>query len=400
MADQSWDYGNTGYKTIPVLDAEIAARVKGHLVKLDNGVYNATSDQYLVDRQDFNAPISYTFASEKSMWYQRDPELFVNSTDAGWEAISLPFTAQYVTTQDKGEITHFYSGSKTNHEYWLREYNKVNTQQDENEQSITTAIFSTPAADEGYDKIYANTFLWDYYYSWSNRNDANKDDYQEYYSLGHTHEDYPLFAAGTPYIIGFPGNRYYEFDLSGSFMAQNTESQPRRLAEQVITFVSPDGTTIAVTDQEYAEGIVTKGDYAYKPNYKTQTLAAYLLNSTGDSFEYNANAQTVPFRAYMTTAANPVQGRAGTRSDALFIGYLGDSDPLVETPVDRNLNVYAEHMNIIVENTQTEPAVVTITTTTGRLLKQFSVQPGTKVTVPVNNRGIYIVNRKKVAVTR
>ena len=47
-----------------------------------------------------------------------------------WSTVSLPFTAELVSTQDKGEITHFYSGSpsvdengtKTGHEYWLSEY--------------------------------------------------------------------------------------------------------------------------------------------------------------------------------------------------------------------------------------------------------------------------------------
>jgi len=57
-------------------------------------------------------------------------------------------------------------------------------------------------------------------------------------------------------------------------------------------------------------------------------------------------------------------------------------------------------MNIVIESTLDVPANVTITTTAGRTLKQISVQPGTKVTVPVNSRGIYIVNHQKVAVTR
>jgi hypothetical protein len=57
-------------------------------------------------------------------------------------------------------------------------------------------------------------------------------------------------------------------------------------------------------------------------------------------------------------------------------------------------------MSIIIENPMAEPANVTIATTAGRLLKQLTVQPGTKATVPVNSRGIYIVNRHKVAVTK
>ena len=63
------------------------------------------------------------------MWYQRTPDRYVNITK-GWDAVSLPFTSQLVTTQQKGELTHFYGGSTTvddngtkiGHEYWLREH--------------------------------------------------------------------------------------------------------------------------------------------------------------------------------------------------------------------------------------------------------------------------------------
>ena len=409
FADQDFEYTidvahKSVYKAVAVMDSALAARVKGHLVyKMYDGTYQADTSQYLVDRQDFNAPISYSFGQGTYMWYQRTPQHYVESNDAGWEAISLPFTAEYVTTQDKGELTHFYNGSNTGHEYWLREYSKIENQT-QNQTTTVKAMFSAPAAsDDEYDKVYGNTFLWDYYYKKNSGNDANADKYfQTYYSESHTFEDYPLYVAGTPYLIGFPGERYYEFDLSGNFLASNTAGQPDGLDPQVITFISPDaGTTIGVTDLEYAANSANHDNYVYTPNYKTQTVNAYMLNNAGDSFVYTEGAQTVPFRAYLTSAPTGLtQRRAGTRADAIFIGYLGDTDPLVEIPVQRGLNIYGEHMTIVIENTMTEPAIVTINTVAGRLLKQFIIQPGTKATVPVNNRGIYIVNRQKVAVTR
>ena len=116
----------------------------------------ATNDHLLVDEQDFNCPISYDFIEDTNesshdgthMWYQRKPKIYVEPvwndtkrTTKGWEAISLPFTAELVTTVKKGEITHFYSGStdyfdkdkpvkdntktKVGHEYWLREYRDI-----------------------------------------------------------------------------------------------------------------------------------------------------------------------------------------------------------------------------------------------------------------------------------
>ena len=411
FADQDFDYTNDDnhksvYKAVSILDPDLESRVKGHLVyKMYDGTYQAYTSQYLVDGQDFNAPISYSFGQGTYMWYQRIPDHYVESNDAGWEAISLPFTAEYVTTQDKGELTHFYSGSNTGHEYWLREYKEISSET-QNGATVVKAMFSAPApakATDDYDKVYDNTFLWDYYYNKNSGNDANADKYfQTYYSEAHTYEDYPLYAAGTPYLIGFPGERYYEFDLSGQFLAQNTAGQPAPLDAQIITFISPDdGTTIGVTDLEYASKSANSGGYVYTPNYKTETVNAYLLNNTGDSFVYTEGVQTVPFRAYLASApANPAQRRAGTRADAIYIGYLGDIDPLVETPVQRGLNIYGEHMTIIVENTMDVPATVSITTAAGKLLKQFTLLPGTKATVPVNNRGIYIVNRQKIAVTK
>ena len=406
LADQSWDYSDLNYKTIPAIDSVKAAHVKGHLVVKDGNEYRAYSDQFLVDGQDFNVPISYKLVEGDYMWYQRTPERYVESMDKGWDVISLPFTAQYVTTHQKGEITHFYSGSTIGHEYWLREYNGVDDETDK-------AMFMAPAADTHYNKLYGNTFLWDYYYSKVNTNDgtrnnkdANGDQYFEYYNNNNTLSGYPLYAAGTPYLIGFPGVRYYEFDLSGAFVAKNSSARPGQLRKQVITFVSPDaGTTIRVTDTEYADAETkAKHDgFIFTPNYQTKTVEnAYVLSADGSSFAKTASATAKPFRAFLTKVPSQTQQRAETRAtpDVLFIGYIGDSDQLTEAPVERGLTIYGQHMQLIIESDLEVPAPVTITTVAGKLLKQFVIQPGTKITVPVNSRGIYIVNRHKIAVTK
>ena len=416
LADQGWSYTSTSYKTIAAIDPDLESGIKGHLVVKDGNTYKTSSDQFLVDDEDFNAPIEYNITQGHYMWYQIVPTRYVESMSSGWDVISLPFTAQYVTTHQKGEITHFFSGSTTGHEYWLREFNTVSTETDENQVSTSKATFRAPAADTDNSKLYGNTFLWDYYYYNNNledadkRNkDANSDEYFNYYSNNNnTIDDYPLYAAGTPYLIGFPGNRFYEFDLSGEFTALHSAKQPDPLEKQVITFVSPDaGTTIHVTDTEYAqaEQNATSGDYIYHPTYQTKAVNnAYLISNDGSSFVRNASATVMPFHAYLTGPAQGVQGRAGTRAqvdpDVLFIGYTGDADKLVEAQTDRGLTIMGQSMQITIESTLDVPATVTITTTAGRRLKQFVIQPGTKVTVPVNSRGIYIVNRHKVAVTK
>ena len=418
LADRNYTMSTDGYNSVQVLDNELASRVKGHLIHdafadNDNNYY-AAGNQYLVDGQSFNAPIEYIFGQNTHMWYQRTPSRFVESMDAGWDVISLPFTAEYVTTQQKGELTHFYSGSTTGHEYWLREYNNVTSQTDDQNITTSKAMFSAPAAinlenNQNYlGKSVGNTFLWDYYYSKNQRKDDNSDLYQQFYNNDRDYDDYPFYTAGTPYLIGLPGNRFYEFDLSGQFEAQHTAGQPAKLAPQILTFISPDaGTTIRVTDTEYASAVSanTNSGYIFTPTYQTKTVdEAYLISNDGSKFVRTTDAVTTPFRAYMTKTAQLAQQRAGTRAsagaDVLFIGYTGDSDQLIETPADRGLTIIGQSMQISIESTLDVPATVTITTTAGRLLKQFIIQPGTKVTVPVNSRGIYIVNHHKIAVTK
>ena len=121
FTDPSYEdsYQESPYRCVAVSTG--ASSVNGHLVQSD---LTATSDHLLIDKQDFNCPISYTFDSDKRMWYQRVPDNFV-SLNKGWETVSLPFTAELVSTQQKGEITHFYSdspsidenGTKIGHEY-------------------------------------------------------------------------------------------------------------------------------------------------------------------------------------------------------------------------------------------------------------------------------------------
>ena len=336
------------------------------------------------------------------MWYQRTPDTYVNDLEKGWESISLPFTAEYVTTQFKGELTHFYQGSKVGHEYWLRKYDVADTQN-------SKLIFKTPAAEANSSKTVGNTFLWDYYYSVDSRKDKNSDEYQQYYNTEREYTNYPYYEAGTPYLIGFPGSRYYEFDLSGSWLPSNSlgATEIARIAKQTITFISGKEQVIQVTDDEYEAKKMSDGNYTYMPTYQAKTLAGattYLLNQAGSAFQNNdadnSTLTTVPFRAYFTSAGSHAQKRAGTRADALYIGYAGDDDQLTEIPVNRGLIIYGEQMNIVVESTLEYAATVTVTSVAGKVLKQFTIQPGTKVTVPVQNRGVYIVNRHKIAVTK
>ena len=167
------------------------------------------------------------------MWYQRTPDNFAGkriengtTVSAGWEGISLPFSAELVTTNEKGEITHFYEFSETSknsttkigHEYWLRRLVDGSTMtQKTGDTNTLVAKFTYPSENDGSvvfnktgDHAVTNTFLWDYYYSGNHQQeDKNSDIYQKYYSDSREYSKYPLLTNGTPYLIGLPGKTYY-----------------------------------------------------------------------------------------------------------------------------------------------------------------------------------------------
>ena len=389
---------NGGYRLV----SENRDPIHGHLVQSD---LTATNDHLLVDKQDFNCPISYTFDDSKRMWYQRTPDLFVSLTK-GWEGISLPFTAELVTTQTKGEITHFYSGSrsvddngtKVGHEYWLREYKGKK----EETGNTFTAYFNYPEAS-GETKTVDNTFLWDYYYS-KNRVeegkpglDANTDTYQTYYNTSREYQQYPLLATANPYIIGFPGKTYYEFDLSGEWTAKNTATPaPAKFDKQTISFVSDPGITIAVSDDELTATSID--GYTFMPNYMSTELqkeSAYLLNSDGSKFVKNTTTvNAIPFRPYFTWTGN------GTRTVEQIIFGQSDTQISVEEQhgdprkeeINGGLRIWTKKDKIYVESTLSFTEDVRVVTPAGITVAAFDVEPGQTVEVQADFSGLYIVH--------
>ena len=435
LSEPAYRETNTNYRTV----APQNTTIYGHaVVQNGTGSYVAETDHFLVDKQDFNAPTEYTFNSGKRMWYQRTPDLYVDRTK-GWEDISIPFSAELVTTQQKGEITHFYessydyydhktgyqgassSDSKVGHEYWLREFNGMLKEggnlvlaKDEHGDEIAgvyLANFNYPdAITDGDDKPYTNTFLWDYYYQYSSnpRQDKNKDTYQQdYYASTHTFEDYGYSVAAKPYIIGFPGTTYYEFDLSGGFRAANTNSSQtlNPLAKQVITFASLTGITIAVSDDECALAAVTADGYAFTPNYLGKPMADgyYQLNSTGSSYEKVTASGTpaafpnaVPFRPYFTTVTSggarkhkPAESIAFTRTNASLGGGKDGSDP--DEDLYGNLSIWSKRKVIFVKSDLSEETTVRIVNAAGLTVNTFTLEPGETVETRINNAGVYIV---------
>ena len=397
LPDVAYSETDATYRTVAIASTN---GVKGHQIVLDGSAYTATKDHLLVDKQDFNCPISYQFVDDKRMWYQRMPDLYVDLTK-GWEAVSLPFTAELVTTQQKGEITHFYSGSRTidgngtkiGHEYWLREYigKKAGTAVTN---GIFTAAFNYPDA-AGSDKQVDNTFLWDYYYSLNGRLDANTDTYQTYYQTGRNLASYPLLATAKPYIIGFPGKTYYEFDLSGEWTAKNTATPaPEQLSKQAISFVSEPGITIAVSDNEL--NAVSEDNYSFVPNYMSKKVDGYLMNATGSSFDKTPDGglATVPFRPYFVAA--PAQNGAPRRAAAESIVFdrTDSSFAIGDDPSDElagELTFSTKPRKLITTSSLRQPADVRIYNVSGVAISTFTIQPGETIETDITVSGVYII---------
>lgn len=418
------------YKRISIISA---GSVHGHLVQaqLTNGKPTATNDHLLVDKQDFNCPIAYAFADNYRMWYQRVPDRYVESDNSGWDAVSLPFKVELVTTQTKGEITHFYDGLNTDessnnkgHEYWLREFAEGGSKKSDDDK-VYIANMTYPAANS-YDgeKTYTNDFLWDYYYSYNSHYDKNLDEYQdEYYKMKdgnyvQKYKNYPRLAPATPYIIGFPGSRYYEFDLSGQFEASTTKlDNPGDLPPQTITFASAPSDksddnlflTIGVSDDEC--GGVTKEvvdkNFTFKPSYLnnpkvTDGMHAFPLNSNGDSFVEDAStvapndvrkANVKAFRPYFEAAPASSPAPAITRS-IIFSNnssQLGGDEQESKDNVAESMEFYAKKHKIVVTSHMLTTTDVAIFNVSGMCIASFDIEPGETVETRVNNSGVYII---------
>jgi hypothetical protein len=388
-----------------------AVSVNGHLVQSD---LVATNDHMLVDKQDFNAPIAYDFGANFLMWYQRKPadNEYVDLTN-GWQGISIPFTAELVTTNQKGEITHFFNDGGENskgHEYWLRELtNNSEMELKSGETSVLLADFHYPSAVSG-SKTVGNTFLWDYYYkneSVHNQKDKNSDtylQYRQYYKEARSYAGYPHIANATPYILGLPGHTYYEFDLSGKFEAQNTAVAISRIGKQTITFASNTGEHIGVSDNELIGTKVTYGgnDYYFKPSYMNKSLEAdngnYALNANGNSYVKVTGGEKIvnAFRPYFTAS---VASSRKFMPESIALG--GNHNGLEEEPtstLEGDLNIYVKDHKIITTSHLKEPVTICIRNVGGVTLVNYVLQPGETQETRIQNTGIYIVNKKKVFV--
>lgn len=388
------------------------------------------SEGIACNNNDFCVPIPFSVTSHA--WYVRKPSIYANDATGAWEGICLPFTVNKAEASLNGEITHFYGedgedgeDTKTqHHEYWLRGLTSV----DQKDGKIL-ATFQRPGTASGLfqagsagsaesaaspDYIFENHFFENTYGDLLYNKEKNP-----YYTQPHTYAGYLPLKAGTPYVVRFPGERFYEFDLSSAFY--NNLKKANEPA-QTITFhafgedytgddAKAKGAIVIPKTEEMktlpAEMKTAASGYAHMGTFAARKVAegaVYGMNAQGTAFEDASTQATVmPFRTYMAKTQTAAQSRSANPSvihiaettgidrikpevngneedsesgDYLIIRSIGSSRVKVESTYSIQLKVFAS---------------------TGQLYRILDVQPST-ATYSGFHPGLYIFGKAKVLV--
>lgn len=363
----------------------------------------------LADKEDFNAPYSFT-ATEAS--YVRDPRTetgYAETVGSAWQSLALPFAPTHTTLsdgirryQDSGNnamiykrnmdgtysltpvsqygetqsvVTHFWGNPteamlhdpKTNdrslnHEYWLRELSSVSDMAlDDGMERHTYALFQRPL--------------------------ASTDDPSATYA--------DAFVAYKPYIVSFPGTRYYEFDMTG----------------KTITFSARDAV-IAVTDDAVCDMEVSGVTHTSAFLASERGDATYAIELGGNGGSFVSNQTIFPFRTYITAMSTndfvssyPQCAKEGMifigRQDAalerMAVTDEGDRQPDVDvlSLADDYLHIYSVGRSIVVESGCDR--ILTCYGISGTRIATWQVRKGINTFSDLRT-GIYAVAGHKIAV--
>lgn len=374
-----------------------------HLVERTPEGKNSEGDK--CENNDFCAPIPFTVTNHA--WYVRKPMYYAEDATGAWEGICLPFTAQKVKASLNGEITHFYGDKYLHHEYWLRGLTEVNT-------TNNTATFQRPGTTAGLfqaegaeskDYTFNNNFFVTTYGEHFYNKDANP-----YYSKQQEYKNYQLLTKGIPYLVRFPGYRYYEFDLSSKFYNNILNTNE---SSQTVTFHAfGNENETEPADKAIVIPITQAMATQYNGYYHVGSFAAtkvangtiYGMNAVGTAFDDASTLQTVmPFRTYMTTLMTNDRTRSSEVPSVIRISETTGIDRIEpeingndDTPAGESLFIrpIGAHRVRIESTYSTQLQVFSIT---GQLYRILDVRPGT-ATYSGFPDGIYIFGNRKIMV--
>lgn len=389
---------------------------------------NKNSEGGICENNNFCAPLPFTVTNRA--WYVRKPQQYANDNTGAWEGICLPFTVHKVAASINGEITHFY-GTPTadelstpsrnthtlHHEYWLRGLTTV----DKNGTDIaatfqrpglssnglfmpTTEGSGSSSLSEGVSYTFATPFFINTYESRLYNKDANP------YATPHTYSNYPLLTSEVPYVVRFPGESYYEFDLSSKFYNDILgKSEP----EQTVAFnaygyenmeTSYGSIAIPVTKQM----ATTKDGYSHCGTFSATDIkkdAIYGMNDKGNAFISDATTATsvMPFRTYMTAETTKAKAQSYAPSMIKIAESTGIDKITPEIGVADKDEATGSYLIVrpltnnkvrIESNISTTIYVYTIT---GQLYRILDVIPGNSVYSGFQ-QGAYVFGKTKIMV--
>lgn len=375
-----------------------------HLVERTPEDKNSEGDK--CENNDFCVPIQFTVTNHA--WYVRKPMYYAEDSVGAWEGICLPFTAQKVKASLNGEITHFYGDKYLYHEYWLRGLTEVNTTNNtatfQRPGTTTAGLFQAEGA-ESKDYTFNNNFFVTTYGEHFYNKDANP-----YYSNQQEYKNYQLLTKGIPYLVRFPGYRYYEFDLSSKFYNNILNTN---VSSQTVTFhafgneneTEPADKAIVIP---ITQAMATQHNGYYHVGSFTATKVAngtiYGMNAVGTAFDDASTLQTVmPFRTYLTTESTNAGARSSEVPSVIRISETTGIDRIEpeingndDTPAGESLFIrpIGAH-RVRIESTYSTQ--LQVFSTTGQLYRILDVRPGT-ATYSGFPDGIYIFGNRKIMV--
>ena len=440
-ADNDEATGNEAYdvveKALNYNETTREALINGHHITKGIDGYSTTL-LHLVERtpdndngdgetcNNNNLCVPIAFNVNDRAWYVRRPLHYAEDSKGAWEGICLPFTVDKAAASLNGEITHFYgspSDAETDnpsqnihslhHEYWLRGLTSIAT-----EGNVPSAVFQRPGAalfsptdasgnalTNGVSYTFANTFFIDNYADKLYNQYANP-----YYATAHNYPDYLRLAGEVPYIVRFPGARYYEFDLSSAFYNDIFGAWEDA---QTVTFnaygdnhtgdTSYGAITIPIT-----KGMATMvgGKYSHLGTFSAINVSngnVYGMNDSGTAFDDASSLSTVtPFRTYMS----PTATRSNARYDYTSVINIAEQNAdnimpdMEENEDDAQTEDHITVRAIGNQRVRIESTMATrlnVVTVAGQLYRILDVQPGI-ATYSDFQPGLYIFGTTKVIV--
>ena len=231
-----------------------------------------------------------------------------------------------------------------------------------------------------------------------------------YYANEQTLSDYLPLTAGVPYVVRFPGNRYYEFDLSSEFYNNilGTNEAPQTVTFHAFGEASKEASKTAIEIPISANmGTEDVSGFSHRGTFAAKQVAngTYGMNADGTAFENDSQLETImPFRTYMTSASTNAQTRSADTPSVIHIAETTGIDK-IQPEVNGNEEDAPDGDYLIVRpiserRVRVESTYATqlkVFSTTGQLYRILDVQPGT-ATYSGFHPGFYIFGRTKVMV--